>query len=160
MLVDHFAKLGTQHRSAVAGHLKSLDGASRVLRFGVPAGDEAMTRYVAGIDFERDVVEGVWDEGRLVGVAHLAVYVENGHPVGELGISVSPEARQRHLGQGLFSRVLLHARLLRLTRVYVQFIACNQPMARLAREFTHIVEVNHGDARATIDMTDVGGMAA
>ena len=101
MLVDHFAKLGTQHRSAVAGHLTSLDGASRVLRFGVPARDGAMTRYVAGIDFERDVIEGVWDEGRLVGVAHLAVYVENGHPVGELGISVSPEARQRHLGQGL-----------------------------------------------------------
>jgi GNAT superfamily N-acetyltransferase len=160
MLIEHFARLGPQHRTAVAVHLMSLDSESRVLRFGGPARDEVLTRYVAGIDFERDIVEGVWDEGRLVGVAHLAVFMENGQLVGELGISVLPSARQQGLGQRLLSRVLLQGRLLRLTCVYVHFVTRNRPMARLAREFTNIVELKHGNVLATIDMGNTGREAA
>ena len=160
MLVEHFARLDVEHRGAIFDHLASLDSNSRALRFGVPVHDETVARYVAAIDFDNDLVEGVWDEERLVGLAHLAVYLERGRPVGELGISVSPEARHRHLGQRLLSRVLLHARLIRLSRVYVQFIARNRSMARLAREFTNVVQVKRGEGRATIDLEDVACAAA
>jgi RimJ/RimL family protein N-acetyltransferase len=160
MLVEHFARLRAEHRSAIFRHLMGLDRDGRLLRFGTPARDEAVAHYVASIDFERDIVEGVWDEGQLVGVAHLAVYMENAVPVGELGISVSPEARHTHLGQRLLSRVLLRARLMRLTRVYVQFMARNTPMARLAREFTNSVEVKRGVGCATIDLEGFGYAAA
>ena len=155
MLVEQFARLGAQHKAAVARHLTSLDWDSRLLRFGTPLKDEAISRYVSGIDFEHDVVEGVWDEGVLVGVAHLAVYVEDARPVGELGISVSQDLRHRHLGARLLSRVLLNARLMRLARVYVHYIVRNRPMARLARGFTQVVEIQRGEACATIDLQEV-----
>lgn len=153
MIIEHFAKLGPEHRAAVVRHLTSLDAKSRILRFGAPASDDVLGRYVAGIDFEKDLIEGVWDGECLAGVAHLAVYTaEDGCSVGELGISIADDERHRHLGQRLLSRVLLHARLLRLDRVYVQFASRNRPMGRLAREFTSDVEVRRGDACATIDM--------
>ena len=152
MIVAHFMRLEAEHRTAVARHLTSLDRDSRALRFGTAMCDEAVNRYAGTIDFEHDVVEGVWDNLRLVGVAHLAIYVEGGLAVGELGISVSRDARNRHLGKRLLARVLLHARLLRLTRIHVRFLTHNRPMAKLARAFTNIVEMDQGEARAMIDM--------
>jgi N-acetylglutamate synthase-like GNAT family acetyltransferase len=160
MYVEHYEKLGAEHRDAVIEHLTSLDKHSRTLRFGTSARDEAVTDYVTTIDFERDIVEGVWDNKTLVGVAHLAVYKDRGGAVGELGISVSEEARHRHIGKRLLSRVLVHARLLQLTNVYVHFITRNRSMARLAREFTDMVEVDRGDATATISLDAITQAAA
>ena len=155
MFVEHFSKLEAAHRSEVARHLLSLDGDSRTMRFGVPAHDATVARYVASIDFERDIVEGVWDGDRLAGVAHLAVYVEGARPVGELGISISADDRHQYLGQRLLDRALLQARLLRLKRVYVQYITRNRPMARLAGTFTDAIDVNGTDVCATIELDGV-----
>jgi len=158
--VNHFARLGAEQRSQIFRHLVALDAGSRVLRFGSPTPDEAVARYVAAIDFERDIVVGVSEEDLLVGIAHLAVYKERSDRVGELGISVSAEARHRHLGQELLSRVLVHARLMRLVRVHVMFVARNDPMARLTREFTDAVEIHRGEAHATIDLEDIACASA
>jgi len=162
MYVEHYEKLDADHRDAVMQHLTSLDKHSRTLRFGTSARDEAVSDYVTTIDFERDIVEGVWDNETLAGVAHLAVYSSQGHRVGELGISVSKEARHRHIGKRLLARALVHARLLQLTKVYVHYITRNRSMARLAREFTDVIEVDRGDATATIslDATSVAKAAA
>jgi GNAT superfamily N-acetyltransferase len=154
MGIEHFVRLGAAHRTAITKHLSALDAASRAFRFGTPVCDESIAKYVASINFECDIVEGVWDDEILVGVAHLAVYAEDGRAVGELGISVLPEARHQQLGQRLLARVLLHGKLKRLERVYVQFLGRNRPMARLARGFTNLVETNRGQAHATIDMGD------
>lgn len=152
MYVEHYEKLGAEHRDAVMQHLTSLDKHSRTLRFGTSARDEAVSDYVTTIDFERDIVEGVWDNKTLAGVAHLAVYSSQGHRVGELGISVSKDARHRHIGKRLLARALVHARLLQLTKVYVHYITRNRAMARLAREFTDVIEVDRGEATATISL--------
>jgi GNAT superfamily N-acetyltransferase len=157
--IEHFVRLGAEHRAAVTAHLTALDKNSRALRFGTPARDESVAKYGAAIDFERDIVEGVWDDEILVGVAHLAVYPENGHQVGELGISVLPEARHQHLGQRLLTRILLFARMKGLKRVNVHFLARNGPMARLAREFTNIVAMNRGEVHAVIDMEELAPIA-
>jgi GNAT superfamily N-acetyltransferase len=159
MGIEHFLRLGAEHRTAVTAHLTALDKNSRALRFGTAARNESIAKYGAAIDFERDIVEGVWDDETLVGVAHLAVYPDGGHQVGELGISVLPEARHQHLGQRLLSRVLLFARMKRLKRVNVYFLVRNGPMARLAREFTSIVKTSRGEAHAVIDMEELAPVA-
>ena len=105
-------------------------------------------------------VEGAWDDNLLTGVAHVAVYLENDHPVGELGISVLTEARHRRLGRRLLARTLVHARLQGLRRVNVLFLTRNRSMVRLAREFTNRVETTRGDAHATIDLTEPALAAA
>jgi RimJ/RimL family protein N-acetyltransferase len=154
MGTEHFARLGADDRISITVHFLALDKNSRLLRFGTPISDESVARYVRAIDFDRDIVEGVWDDERLVGVAHLGVYTDAGHPVGELGISVLPEARHQHLGQRLLARALLHARLGQLKHVYVQFLVRNRPMARLASAFTDLVDRDFGEACATIDMEE------
>ena len=160
MGVEHFERLAAKHRWVVHSHLMALDKNSRALRFGTPASDESVAKYVAAIDFDRDIVEGVWDDEILVGVAHLAVYREDGHPVGELGISVLLEARHQHLGQRLLARTLLHAHLRQLKHVYVHFLVRNRPMARLANEFTDLVDRSFGEARAIIEFDEHAPIAA
>jgi len=160
MGTEHFARLGAEHRAAVTAHMMALDERGRELRFGSALTDGSVAKYVSAIDFGSDIVEGAWDDNLLVGVAHLAVYPENGHPVGELGISVLREARHRQLGQRLLERALVHARLQGLRCVNVLFRSRNRPMRRLAREFTNRVESNRGDAHAVIDLVEVALAAA
>jgi GNAT superfamily N-acetyltransferase len=159
MGIKHFVRLGAEHRTEFTAHLTALDNNSRALRFGTAARDESIATYGAAIDFERDIVEGVWDDEILVGVAHLAVYPDNGQQVGELGISVLPEARHQRLGQRLLARVLLFARVKGLKRVNVRFLVHNGPMARLAREFTNVVKTSRGEADAVIDMEELAPVA-
>jgi hypothetical protein len=160
MGTEHFARLGTEHRAAVTAHMMALDKTGRELRFGTAMSDGSLAKYVAAIDFGSDIVEGAWDDNLLVGVAHLAVYREDDHRVGELGISVLTEARHRHLGQRILARTLVHARLQGLQHVNVLFLTRNRPMVRLAREFTNRVETNRGDAHATIDLRELALAAA
>jgi GNAT superfamily N-acetyltransferase len=155
MGIEHVARLGDDDRAAITAHLTTLDKGGRALRFGSSLHYDGVAKYVATIDFSRDILEGVWDDNALVGVAHLAIYREDGRCVGELGISVLPEGRHQHLGQRLLSRTLLHARLNRVARVHVEFLVRNRPMARLAREFTDLIEMDHGEAHAIIDMADL-----
>jgi len=154
MGIEHFARLGDDDRAAITAHLIALDKGSRALRFGSSLHDDAVAKYVATIDFGQDILEGVWDDNALVGVAHLAISREDGTCVGELGISVLPEGRRQHLGQRLLSRTLVHAWLNRVASVHVQFLVRNRPMARLAREFTDQIDTDRGEAHAIIDMAD------
>ena len=48
--------LGASYRGQISQHLLTLDTHDRYLRFGFVATDEHIERYVAGLDFERDVV--------------------------------------------------------------------------------------------------------
>jgi hypothetical protein len=160
MGVEHFALLAADQRAAVTGHLVALDKASRVLRFGTLSSDVTIAEYVAAIDFERDILVGVWDDDTLVGVAHLAVYPEGGQPVGELGISILLESRRLHMGERLLARTLLFARLKRVKHVYVQFLVRNRPMARLVGKFTDLVDGSAGEARAIVDLRELGQVAA
>jgi hypothetical protein len=148
----HFARLSVRDRPAIVRHLTTLDDDSRKLRFGGPTNTEAVAQYVATIDFKRDIVDGVFEDDRLVGVAHLAVYVEDGCNVGELGISISADARFRHVGYRLMSRVIVHALVLRLARVHVLFASRNGAMAHLAQRFTDAIETAKGEAHATIEL--------
>ena len=60
-------------RAALARHFLGLGAEDRRLRFGVALPDQGVNDYVARIDFERDVVFGVFDhELRLAGAGHLA----------------------------------------------------------------------------------------
>ena len=65
--------------------------------------DVLKLREAAGRD--RDIVEGAHSDGRLVGLIHLPVYDEGDDLVGELGVSVDPESRQRHIATRLAVRL-------------------------------------------------------
>src|SRR4051794_15371801 len=65
--------LGPRHRDRMVAHLIALDDRSRYLRFGYPATDAQIGRYVDTIDFEQDEVFGIFNRRlELIAMAHLA----------------------------------------------------------------------------------------
>ena len=66
-------ELRARDRRRMLRHFLCLEGRDRLLRFGSPVTDEQVTRYVQSIDFDRDMVFGVYNRVfKLVGVGHLA----------------------------------------------------------------------------------------
>jgi ribosomal protein S18 acetylase RimI-like enzyme len=101
--------LGSHHRARVEAHLLALDDADRQRRFGHLASDERIRHYAQQIDFERDLVFGVFDRRlRLVAMVHLAFDPDG--DAAEFGISVLPRVRGRGIGSQLFEHAVTHAR--------------------------------------------------
>ena len=69
--------LDARHRVKILSHLLELDREDRLMRFGFPATDEQIERYVNGLDFERDHIYGIFNVAlRLEAMAHLGVRSE------------------------------------------------------------------------------------
>src|SRR5512137_2578529 len=134
-----FVALTTHDRPAILRHLLHLGTDDRVLRFSTAASDEAIVDYCGRWNFARDIVEGATVDGRIVGIIHLPVYEERDDLVGELGVSVEPESRKRHIATRIAARVLDRARNRGLARVYIHFLLRNRPMMCLSNRFTHDV---------------------
>jgi GNAT superfamily N-acetyltransferase len=116
---------------ALERHFLALGEEDRRLRFGLALGDSAIRAYVAGIDFERDAVFGVFDdELALAAVAHLAR--DKGHA--ELGVSVLPGFRGGGLGAALLARSLTHARNWGMGTLFMHCLTENAAMLHLARK--------------------------
>ena len=119
--------LGPRHRDRIAAHLPALDESDRYLRFGYPATDAQIAKYVDMLDFEHDEVFGIFNRRlELIAMAHLA------HPrcagrvatrgaMAEFGVSV--------LAQGARPR-------LRRAPVRARGAACPQPRRADARSST------------------------
>jgi RimJ/RimL family protein N-acetyltransferase len=149
-MVLKYAPLTTHDRPAIVRHLLHLGIDDRVLRFGTAAPDEAIIDYCGRWNFARDIVEGAREDGRIVGLIHLPVYGDGDDLVGEIGVSVEAEARQRRIATRLAVRTLERSRKRGLARVYIHFLVRNRPMMCLARRFTTDIRLDQDEARATI----------
>lgn len=147
-----YASLTPDDEPAIAFHLLSLDDEDRALRFGSHTADAVLLAYVHNLNFNRDVVEGAWDGGRLVGFAHLAVHPEDGYPVGELGLSIMAGYRRQRIGGKLVERALQRARRFRLTRMYVHYMRRNLGMTRLVKRFDPVVAYDGDEAQACVQV--------
>lgn len=147
-----FASLAPEDEPAVTLHLLSLDEDDRALRFGSCTSDITLVDYVQNLNFNRDVAEGAWDGGRLVGFAHLAVYPEGGYPVGELGLSISRGYRRQGIAARLIRHAIIRARRFRLTTMYIHYMRRNLAMTRLVRQLGLKVSYEGDEARASLDV--------
>jgi len=130
--------LAVRHRRRIVGHLLGLGERDRYLRFGYAAGDAQIERYVAGLDFERDEVLGIFNRRlELVAMAHLAYAPAPqlpGRPaMAEFGVSVSASMRGRGIGRRLFDRAALHARNRGIDTLFIHALSENAPMLKIAR---------------------------
>jgi RimJ/RimL family protein N-acetyltransferase len=128
--------LGAGHRGRIATHLLALDERDRYLRFGYAANDEQIRRYVAGLDFERDDIFGIFNRRlELIAMAHLAFLPhEPGAAAGaEFGVSVLSKARGRGYGTRLFDRAVVHARNEGVELMFIHALSENTAMIRIAR---------------------------
>jgi GNAT superfamily N-acetyltransferase len=126
--------LGPGHRERIAVHLKALDADDRYLRFGYPATNEQIERYVASLDFERDDIFGIYNRKlELIAMAHLAYSADpNMTTCAEFGVSVLKKARGRGFGQRLFDRAVMHARNEGVEMLFIHALSENHAMLRIA----------------------------
>lgn len=133
-IVVPIRSLGPGHRERIAVHLKALDADDRYLRFGYPATDEQIERYVASLDFERDDIFGIYNRKlELIAMAHLAYSADPQMTTcAEFGVSVLKKARGRGFGQRLFDRAVIHARNEGVEMLFIHALSENHAMLRIA----------------------------
>lgn len=146
--------LGDNHRDRIAAHLLSLDARDRYLRFGYAATDEHIQRYVAGLDFERDEIFGIYNRKlELIAMAHLAYPSEKGHPSSaEFGVSVLKAARGRGYGARLFERAAMHARNDGVTQMFIHALSENTAMLKIAKSAGAMVRRDGSESEAYLQL--------
>lgn len=128
--------LGPAHRPRIAAHLLALDADDRYLRFGYPATDEQIHRYVAGLDFDHDEIFGIYNRKlELIAMAHLAFSRDpDASQCAEFAVSVLQKARGRGYGSRLFERATIHARNDGVELLFIHALSENTAMLRIARK--------------------------
>lgn len=162
--------LAKRHDKRISHHLLSLDESDRYLRFGFPATDEQIQRYVDSLNFERDEVFGIFNRRlELISMAHLAhLPVSSETPQGkaaaEFGVSVLKRARGRGYGARLFEHAVLHARNRGCERLFIHALSENTAMLKIARNAGATVHRDGPEAEAWLQLppdnisSQVGGM--
>ena len=139
--------LAPRHKPRILKHLLSLEPHDRYLRFGYPATDAHIERYVSGLNFERDEIFGVFNRRlALVAVAHMGISVDPQYSTcAEFGVSVAPHQRGRGIGARLFSHAMVIARNEGVKMLFIHALSENVVMLKIAR---------HAGARVERDGTE------
>jgi GNAT superfamily N-acetyltransferase len=142
--------LSERHRPRILAHLLGLGPRDRYLRFGHPATDAQIARYVDQLDFAHDEVFGIFNRRlQVVALAHLAML---GGQAAEFGVSVAESARGRGWGARLFEHAALHARNRGIHRMAIHALSENAPMLRIVRAAGATVEMEGPDTTAWLTL--------
>jgi GNAT superfamily N-acetyltransferase len=146
--------LSQRHRPRILDHLLSLPPGDRHLRFGHPATDAQIARYVDQIDFDDDEVFGIFNRRlQVVAMAHLAgLGRHDGRAAAEFGVSVAAGARGRGWGARLFEHAALHARNRGVDVLMIHALAENAAMLRIVRQAGAAVSYEGPDATAWLTL--------
>ena len=142
--------LSPAHREKIAEHLLAMDPQDRYLRFGYVANDEQVRRYVAGLDFDRDEIFGIYNRRlALIAMAHLAFSsAPDTAACAEFGVSVSKKARGRGYGARLFERAVVRARNEGVELLFIHALSENTPMLKIARNAGATLERDGSETEA------------
>jgi RimJ/RimL family protein N-acetyltransferase len=155
--------LSERDRRRVMRHFMHLEPSDRLLRFGSILPDERLAAYVDKLDFNNDIVFGVYNRVfQLVGVGHLAFTSKAAHPdsihytdkekVAEFGVSVSKSARGQGVGTRLFERAAIHCRNSDVDTLYMQCLSSNRTMMHIAKKAGMQIEREYGEADAHLHL--------
>lgn len=142
--------LNASHAQQIAQHLLTLSREDRYLRFGYSASDEMIQRYVAGLNFERDEIFGIYNRRlELIAMAHLAFSVETDFSsCAEFGVSVLAHARGKGYGSNLFDRAVMHARNEGVEMMFIHALSENTAMLNIARKSGAILQRDGAESDA------------
>jgi GNAT superfamily N-acetyltransferase len=152
--------LGPRQRSRIAAHLLELNETDRYLRFGYPATDAQLNKYVDLLDFDRDEIFGIFNRRlELIAMAHLAYAVSTASTptkdkpaMAEFGVSVLSKARGRGYGARLFDHATLHARNRNVETLFIHALSENVAMLRIARQAGALVERDGSESEAWLKL--------
>ena len=150
VVVVPIRSIGPSHAERIAAHLLALEPRDRYLRFGYSASDEQVRRYVAGLDFERDEIFGIYNRKlELIAMAHLAFCTDPElMSCAEFGVSVLAHARGRGYGARLFDRAVMHSRNEGVQMMFIHALSENTAMLNIARKAGATVERDGSESEA------------
>ncbi len=148
--------LSPRHKPRILKHLLSLASEDRYLRFGYPATDEQIGRYVLGLNFDRDEIFGVFNRRLdLVAMAHLAFSVDpQWATCAEFGVSVASHQRGKGLGARLFNHAVMHARNQGVRMIFIHALSENVAMLKIARHAGAKVQRDGSESEAYLTLPE------
>ncbi|MFM8866286.1 MAG: N-acetyltransferase family protein [Limnohabitans sp.] len=148
--------LSPRHKPRILGHLLALSEGDRYLRFGYPATDQHIRRYVDGLDFRRDEIFGIFNRRlQLVAMAHLAFSVDpQWASCAEFGVSVAASQRGRGMGARLFGRAVNFARNQGVHMFFIHALSENAAMLRIARQAGARIERDGSESEAYLSLPE------
>ena len=146
--------MGPGHGERIGKHLLALDSQDRYLRFGYAASDEQVLRYVAGLNFERDDIFGIYNRKlELIAMAHLALSIDPElKSCAEFGVSVLKHARGRGYGARLFDRAVIHSRNEGVSMMFIHALSENTAMLNIARKAGAVIERDGSESEAYLKL--------
>jgi GNAT superfamily N-acetyltransferase len=142
-------ELFEEERPLVLDFFLRLGASDRYRRFGRPMTDDAVSAYVAGLDWTDSVILGAFDrDAELAGLLELAD-VRDG---AEIAVVVHQRARGQGLGRALMDRALLKAKVRGSQRVVLLCQMDNEPMRRLARSAGLKAHVEDGEVEGSLTL--------
>ena len=142
-------KLHSDEYPLYTDHLKRLTPEDRRSRFSeTVVSDEVIENYVLGIAPD-DVILGAFDEDdKMVAAAHVGM----AGTIAEIGVSVEPEHRGKHLGTALTDHAANWARNRHAQRLYSVYSDSNRSMQGVAQHMGMSITHDHGVAEAVVDL--------
>jgi GNAT superfamily N-acetyltransferase len=141
--------LAASDRDLIKNFYLAFSTEDRRKRFCCTVSDDAISDYVGGLNFTLHLVLGAFgDQAELVGVAELAP----GAKAREMAFAVRQDVRSQHIGTRLLARILCHASMLGIRKVFVTFLADNMPMRRMAIRAGMQVQIVSCEAYARRDI--------
>jgi GNAT superfamily N-acetyltransferase len=137
-------KLWVADTAAFRDHLLRLDPQTPRNRFGMAASDDFIRRYAENSFALDTLIHGVFVGGELVGVGELRSLGKS-RVDAEAAFSVEIDWQGRGFGSQLMERVLLASRNRRIRRLFMNCLASNGNMQRLARRHGAELEYEGGD---------------
>ena len=146
--------IGPTHGERIEKHLLALEPHDRYLRFGYAARDEQIQRYVAGLNFERDEIFGIYNRKlELIAMAHLALSIDPElKSCAEFGVSVLKHARGRGYGARLFDRAVMHSRNEGVSMMFIHALSENTAMLNIARKAGAVIERDGSESEAYLKL--------
>lgn len=144
-----FRPLAASDRDLIKNFYLAFNTEDRRKRFCCTVSDDAITKYVDGLNFALHLVLGAFgDQAQLIGVAELAP----GAKAREMAFAVRQDMRSKHIGTRLLARILCHASMRGIRKVFVTFLADNLPMRRMAIRAGMQVQIMSCEAYARRDL--------
>jgi len=126
-------------------HLLRLDDKSRRMRFGMSVGDEFITSYASRLNDMRSIVYGYFVGGEIHAAAELRPLGGQLPGEAEAAFSVEQSYQDTGIGTELLGRVIRTARNRGINRLYMNCLAENRKMQRVARKFDAVLHFEEGD---------------
>ncbi len=126
-------------------HLLRLDDESRRLRFGMAVGDEFITGYAERLNDMKSIVYAYMIEGEVHAAAELRPLAGQMRGEAEAAFSVEKPFQDGGIGTELLGRIVRAARNRSITRVYMNCLAENRKMQKIAKKYDAILQFDHGE---------------